>query len=243
MTLIGRYRHGHRAFTGELIDGEVHSLLGGKAYRLEDLRILPPCTPTKIVCVGCNYVEHAKELGERIPDEPVLFLKPPSSLIASGDGILYPGSSQRVDYEAELAVVIGRRTRHVTAEKAAEHILGYTCFNDVTARDLQAKDGQWTRSKGFDTFAPTGPHIVTDVDPRCLGISSRLNGEARQGSNTRDMIFDVYALVAFISGVMTLEAGDVIATGTPPGVGPMRPGDVVEVEVEGVGTLRNPVVS
>ncbi|BAI61623.1 fumarylacetoacetate hydrolase family protein [Methanocella paludicola SANAE] len=243
MTFIGRFRYHHRVFTGEVFEGKVHSTLGGKEYRLEDLKVLPPCTPTKIVCVGCNYVEHAKELNERIPEEPILFLKPPSSLLASGDGIVYPKQSQRVDYEAELAVVIGRRTRHVKADKAKSHIMGYTCFNDVTARDLQRKDIQWTRAKSFDTFSPVGPFIATDVDPLSIGIKSRLNGKIMQDSNTGDMIFNVYKLVEFISGVMTLEAGDVIATGTPPGVGPMKPGDVVEVEIESIGTLKNKVVS
>lgn len=243
MTFIGRFRYHHRVFTGEVLEGKVHSTLGGKEYRLEDLKVLPPCTPTKIVCVGCNYVEHAKELNERIPEEPILFLKPPSSLLASGDGIVYPKQSQRVDYEAELAVVIGRRTRHVKADKAKSHIMGYTCFNDVTARDLQRKDIQWTRAKSFDTFSPVGPFIATDVDPLSIGIKSRLNGKIMQDSNTGDMIFNVYKLVEFISGVMTLEAGDVIATGTPPGVGPMKPGDVIEVEIESIGTLKNKVVS
>ncbi|HTY90375.1 MAG TPA: fumarylacetoacetate hydrolase family protein [Methanocella sp.] len=243
MTFIGRFRYNHRVFTGEVIEGKVHSMLGGKEYKLDEVKILPPCTPSKIVCVGCNYVEHAKELNERIPEEPVLFLKPPSSLIANEENIVYPKQSQRVDYEAELAVVISRRTRHVKKEKAKDHILGYTCFNDVTARDLQRKDIQWTRAKSFDTFSPIGPFISTDIDPLSLNIKAKLNGEARQSSNTKDMIFNVYSLVEFISGVMTLEAGDVIATGTPPGVGPMKPGDTIEIEVENIGMLRNKVVS
>lgn len=243
MTFIGRFRYNHRVFSGEVIDGRVHSMLGGKEYRLEDLRILPPCMPTKIVCVGCNYVEHAKELNERIPEEPILFLKPPSSLIPSGDSIVYPKQSKRVDYEAELAVVISRRTRHVKAENAKDHIIGYTCFNDVTARDLQKKDIQWTRAKSFDTFSPVGPFISTDVDPLSLNIKAKLNGEIKQNSNTKDMIFNVYKLVEFISGVMTLEAGDIIATGTPPGVGPMKTGDIIEIEIDSIGTLRNKVAS
>lgn len=243
MTFIGRFRHHHRVFSGEVIGDTVHATIGGKEYKLADLRVLPPCTPTKIVCVGCNYVEHAKELNERIPDEPVLFIKPPSSLLASGENIVYPPSSKRVDYEAELAIIIGRRARHVTAEKAKSYILGYTCFNDVTARDLQRKDIQWTRAKSFDTFAPAGPFIATDVDPLHLNIRSRLNGVTKQDSNTSDMIFNVFQLVAFISGVMTLEAGDIIATGTPPGVGPMEPGDTVEVEIDDIGTLKNHIVS
>jgi 2-keto-4-pentenoate hydratase/2-oxohepta-3-ene-1,7-dioic acid hydratase in catechol pathway len=241
MTVIGRFRHQHIVFTGEVIDNTVHSMIGGREYRMEDLNVMPPCMPTKIVCVGCNYVEHARELNERIPDEPILFLKPPSGLLAHGGSIIYPKQSKQVDYEAELAVVIGRRTSNVKADKAEHHIMGYTCFNDVTARDLQRKDIQWTRSKSFDTFAPVGPFIVTDIDPKDLAIKARLNGQVKQSSSTKDMIFDVYRLVEFISGVMTLEMGDVIATGTPPGVGPMSVGDTIEVEIEGIGTLVNKV--
>ncbi len=243
MTTIGRFRHNHLVFTGEVIEDTIHSIIGGKEYGIDDVKILPPCTPTKIVCVGVNYAEHAKELNERTSDEPVLFLKPPSSLLAHGGAIIYPRQSQRVDYEAELAIVIGRRTRHVKAEKAEHYIMGYTCFNDVTARDLQRKDVQWTRAKSFDTFAPIGPFIATEVDPTKLNIRSRLNGAVKQSSNTSDMIFDAYKLVEFISGVMTLETGDVIATGTPPGVGPMCAGDTIEVEIEGVGTLKNKVAT
>jgi len=243
MTIIGRFRHKHLVFTGEVIDNTVHSMIGGREYRMEDVKIIPPCTPTKIVCVGNNYVEHARELNEHISDEPILFLKPPSSLLAHGEDIIYPKQSKQVDYEAELAIVIGRRTENVKADKAKHHIMGYTCFNDVTARDLQRKDIQWTRSKSFNTFAPIGPFIATDVDPTGLGIKARLNGQVKQSSNTRDMLFDVYRLVEFISGVMTLETGDIIATGTPPGVGPMSIGDTIEVEVEGVGTLMNKVVA
>ena len=243
MTLIGRFRLNHRVFTGEVMDGKVFSMLGSKEYDLADLKVLPPCTPTKIVCVGKNYAEHAKEMNSDIPEEPILFIKPPSSLLASGENIVYPKQSQRVDYEAELAVVISRRTRHVKADKVKNHIAGYTCFNDVTARDLQKKDIQWTRAKGFDTFAPIGPFIVNDIDPAGLRIKSILNGEVKQDGNTKDMIFDVYTLIEFISGIMTLEAGDVIATGTPPGIGPMKPGDTIEVEIENIGTLKNHVVA
>jgi len=243
MTVIGRFRHKHLVFTGEVIDNTVHSMIGGREYKMEEVMIMPPCMPTKIVCVGCNYVEHAKELNERIPDEPILFLKPPSSLLAYGENIIYPKRSKQVDYEAELAIVIGRRTRNVKADQAKHHIMGYTCFNDVTARDIQRKDIQWTRAKSFDTFSPIGPFIATDIDPTSLNIKARLNGHVKQNSNTRDMIFGVYRLVEFISGVMTLETGDVIATGTPPGVGPMNVGDTIEVEVEGVGVLENKVAS
>ena len=241
MTILGRFRHNHRVFTGEVLDNKVHSMLGGREYAMDEVRILPPCTPTKLVCVGLNYSDHAKELNQQVPAEPVLFLKPLSSIIASGDHIIYPKQSKRVDYEAELGIVISRRTHQVSAEKAKEHILGYTCFNDVTARDLQPIDVQWTRAKSFDTFAPMGPYIVTDVDPSNLSVTSRLNGAVKQNGNTKNMIFDVYKLVEFISGIMTLETGDVIATGTPAGVGPMQKGDTIEIEIEKIGTLTNKV--
>ncbi len=241
MTILGRFRHNHRVFSGEIIDNKVHSTIGGKEYAIDEVKVLPPCTPTKLVCVGLNYTDHAKELNQQLPNEPVLFLKPISSVIASGDNIIYPKQSKRVDYEAELAIVIGRRTHHVTAEKAKDHILGYTCFNDVTARDLQPIDIQWTRAKSFDTFAPIGPFIATDIDPMNLAIKSKLNGKVKQDSNTKNMIFNAYQLVEFISGIMTLELGDVIATGTPAGVGPMQKGDTIEIEIEKIGTLTNKV--
>lgn len=241
MAIIGRFRHNHRVFSGEVIEGKVHSMLGGREYDMSEVKVLPPCTPTKIVCVGCNYVEHAKELNERIPDEPILFIKPPSSVLATGESIIYPEQAKQVDYEAELAVVIGKRTKNVKADKAKSHILGYTCFNDVTARDLQRKDIQWTRAKSFDTFSPIGPFIQTEVDPTNLNIKARLNGAVKQDSNTSDMIFNVYRLVEFVSSVMTLEMGDVIATGTPPGVGPMKRGDTIEVEIDNIGVLANKV--
>ncbi len=241
MTILGRFRHNHRVFSGEILDNKVHSTLGGKEYSIDEVKVLPPCTPTKLVCVGLNYTDHAKELGQQIPKEPVLFLKPISSVIADGDNIIYPKQSKRVDYEAELAIVIGRRTHHVKAEKAKDHILGYTCFNDVTARDLQPVDIQWTRAKSFDTFAPIGPFITTDIDPTNLAIKSKLNGTVKQDSNTKNMIFNAYQLVEFISDIMTLEMGDVIATGTPAGVGPMQKGDTIEIEIEKIGTLKNKV--
>lgn len=241
MTVLGRFRHNHRVFTGEVLDNKVHSMIGGKEYAMDAVKVLPPCTPTKIVCVGLNYSDHAKELNQKIPDEPVIFIKPTSSLLATGENIAYPAQSKRVDYEAELALVIGRRTKNIKAAKAKDHILGYTCFNDVTARDLQEIDGQWTRAKSFDTFSPVGPYIVTDIDPMSLNIKAKLNGQVKQDSNTKNMIFDVYKLVEFISGIMTLETGDIIATGTPPGVGPMKKGDVIEIELEKIGTLKNKV--
>jgi 2-keto-4-pentenoate hydratase/2-oxohepta-3-ene-1,7-dioic acid hydratase in catechol pathway len=242
MTIIGRFRHNHTDFVGEIIEGKVHSHIGGKEYAMDKVAVLPPSKPTKIVCVGLNYKDHAAEMNDRIPEEPVLFLKPPSSVLGHGGEIVYPKQSHQVDYEAELGIVIAKRARHVKAEHAHDYIQGYTCFNDVTARDLQKIDGQWTRAKSFDTFAPVGPFIVTDIDPRKLAIQSKLNGKVQQSSNTDNMIFDAFRLVEFISGVMTLEHGDVIATGTPAGVGPMNKGDIIEIEIEKVGTLRNKVV-
>ena len=242
MTVIGRFRQNHREFTGEVIEGKVYSHIGGKEYEMDSVKVLPPCKPTKIVCVGLNYKDHAAEMHEKIPDEPVLFLKPPSSLLGHSGEIVYPRQSHQVDYEAELGVVISKRARHVRAERAKEHILGYTCFNDVTARDLQKIDVQWTRAKSFDTFSPIGPFIVTDIDPRHLAIKSILNGKVQQSSNTDNMIFDPFQLVEFISGVMTLEPGDAIATGTPAGVGPMNKGDIIEIEIQKIGTLRNKVI-
>jgi 2-keto-4-pentenoate hydratase/2-oxohepta-3-ene-1,7-dioic acid hydratase in catechol pathway len=242
MTIIGRFRHNHTDFVGEIIEGKVHSHIGGKEYAMDKVAVLPPSKPTKIVCVGLNYKDHAAEMNDRIPEEPVLFLKPPSSVLGHGGEIVYPKQSHQVDYEAELGIVIAKRARHVKAEHANDYIQGYTCFNDVTARDLQKIDGQWTRAKSFDTFAPVGPFIVTDIDPRKLAIQSKLNGKVQQSSNTDNMIFDAFRLVEFISGVMTLEHVDVIATGTPAGVGPMNKGDIIEIEIEKVGTLRNKVV-
>jgi 2-keto-4-pentenoate hydratase/2-oxohepta-3-ene-1,7-dioic acid hydratase in catechol pathway len=214
----------------------------GEIASLPAVKLLAPCEPTKIVALGLNYRDHAAEFGHPIPDEPLIFLKPSTAVIGPDQDIIYPARSRRVDYEAELAVVIGRTCRNVREEDFRDYVLGYTAINDVTARDLQKKDGQFTRSKSFDTFAPVGPWIETDIpDPDNLTVEAYLNGERRQHSNTRNLVFPVAALVAFISSVMTLLPGDVIATGTPAGVGPMRPGDVVEIRVEGVGALRNRV--
>ncbi len=199
--------------------------------------------PSKIVCIGQNYRAHIAEMGKTVPEEPLLFLKPPSAVIADGMPIERPGGYERVDYEGELGVVIGRRAHRVTREQALEHVHGYVCVNDVTVRDLQKKDGQWTRAKGFDTFCPIGPRIATGLDPAKLRITTRVNGVIKQDSSTSDLIFDVPTLIAFISRHMTLEEGDVISTGTPSGVGPLVPGDVVEVEIEGIGVLRNPVIA
>ncbi len=209
------------------------------------VRLLPPCAPTKIVCVGRNYPEHAKELGNEVPAEPLIFLKPPSSLIASGDAIVYPNISQRVDHEGELGVVIGRRGRNIAREDAMEYVAGFTCVNDVTARDLQRKDGQWTRGKGFDTFCAAGPSMVSRDDVRIadLRIITRVNGEVRQDGSAADMLFPVDVIISYVSAFMTLEPGDLIATGTPPGVGPIEPGSTVQVDIAGIGILENPVVS
>ncbi len=198
--------------------------------------------PSKIIGVGKNYRAHAAEMGsEQPPVQPLLFLKAPSALIADGETIVRPRGYERVDYEAELGVVIGRRAYRVSADDALDVVLGYTCVNDVTVRDLQQSDGQWTRAKGFDTFCPVGPCIRAGLDPSRLRVRSRVNGEARQDGSTADLIFSVPVLIEFITAVMTLEPGDIISTGTPAGVGPLRPGDRVEVEVEGVGVLGNPV--
>lgn len=209
---------------------------------LSAVKLLSPCAPGKIVCVGRNYAEHAREHNVDVPDVPMLFLKPPSSVIGPGGEILLPPQSEQVEHEAELAVVIGRRTRNATADEAMGCIFGYTIANDVTARDLQNRDGQWTRAKGFDTFCPLGPWIDTEVSPNDLRILCRVNGQIRQLGSTRDMVFSVPQLVAFISGIMTLEAGDVLLTGTPAGVGKIAAGDAVQVEIEGIGLLENPVV-
>ncbi len=208
--------------------------------------LLAPTQPSKIVCVGRNYREHAKELNHEIPTSPLIFLKPPSAVIAPGDEIRRPSAlSQRVDYEGELGVVIGKRCHAIGDEEdVRSYILGYTCVNDVTARDLQNKDGQWTRAKGFDTFCPIGPVVADGLDPwQGVRIETRLNGETRQSGTTADFIFPLDVILRYITSVMTLDPGDVIATGTPAGVGPMQPGDVVEVTVEGVGSLTNSVVN
>lgn len=197
--------------------------------------------PSKIVCVGRNYAAHARELGNEVPREPLLFFKPPSSLIGDGDVIVMPAVSQRVEYEAEVGVVIGKRARRISAADAVEHVRGYTCANDVTCRDLQKTDGQWARAKGFDTFCAVGPVVVGDLDWRRLEVIGRLNGEERQRAPTSEMIFGIPELIAYISRIMTLEAGDLILTGTPEGVGQLHSGDVVEVEIPGIGILRNPV--
>ncbi len=205
------------------------------------IRVLAPVLPSKVVAVGLNYRAHAEETGMSLPEEPMLFLKPTTSVIGPDEDIVMPPQSKRVDHEAELAVVVGKVARNVSEADAADAILGYTCANDVTARDLQAKDVQFTRAKGFDTFCPLGPHVVTDLDGGKLDLACRVNGEVRQQGNTSDLVFGPAALVAFVSSVMTLLPGDVILTGTPAGISPLTDGDVVEVEIAGIGVLSNPV--
>ena len=209
----------------------------------DDTHLLAPVFPTKVVCVGRNYAGHAAERGAEVPDEPVIFLKPATAVIGPGAAIVIPSEAREVHHEAELAIVVGRVARRVAAEDASEYILGYTAANDVSARDLQKKDGQWTRAKGFDTFCPLGPAVETEVDPLGLRISCSVNGELRQEASTEDMVFGVAEVFAFVTRVMTLLPGDVVLTGTPAGVGPIRPGDRVEVAIERIGSLLNPVVA
>ncbi len=208
---------------------------------LETVRILAPVQPSKIICVGRNYVAHAKEHQAEVPEYPLLFLKPPTSVISPGDVIILPPQSQQVEHEAELAIVIGKTGRWIPPEQATSIIFGYTIANDITARDLQMRDGQWTRSKGFDTFCPLGPWIETEFDPADAVITCYVNDDMRQMASTRDMVFSVRQLITFITSIMTLLPGDVILTGTPAGVGPLFPGDIVKVTIEGLGTLQNPV--
>jgi len=216
----------------------------GESIPLAQVRLLAPCEPTKIIALGLNYRDHAEEMRLALPEEPLIFMKPSTAVIGPEAAIVYPPQSRRVDYEAELGLVIGRKAYQVPESKAHDYILGYTCVNDVTARDLQKKDGQFTRSKSFDTFCPLGPWIETDPgDPHKVSVESYVNGQRRQHSHAGNLVFGVATLVSFISNIMTLLPGDVIATGTPSGVGPLQPGDVVEICLGGVGSLRNPVVS
>jgi 2-keto-4-pentenoate hydratase/2-oxohepta-3-ene-1,7-dioic acid hydratase in catechol pathway len=215
-----------------------------KTRAASQVRLLAPCQPSKIVCLGRNYRAHATELGNPVPQQPLIFLKAPSAIIGPGEAIVYPAQSQRVDYEGELAVIIGKRCRHIGAdEDPLGTVFGYTCLNDVTARDLQKVDGHFARAKGFDTFCPLGPVIETEIDPANLIVETYVNGERRQRGQTGDMIFPLDAIMRFLSGIMTLEPGDVIATGTPPGVGSLQVGDTAEVVIEGIGRLRNSVVA
>ncbi|PKN07420.1 MAG: hypothetical protein CVU73_11665 [Deltaproteobacteria bacterium HGW-Deltaproteobacteria-8] len=245
---IIRVRHKEQAFYAAIVSPESVRPLNREDGQpeeipLAELELLPLVRPSKIVCVGLNYLDHAHELGLAVPEEPILFLKPPSSVIGAGDTIVLPASCEQVDYEAELALVMGRTARFVAEENAAQHIFGYTCANDVTARDLQRKDGQWTRAKGFDTFCPVGPWIETDPgDLHDLALRTTVGGQVRQEGNTGSMIFPPHLLVSYISNIMTLLPGDVILTGTPAGIGPLKPGDEVSVEIDRVGFLLNPVI-
>jgi 2-keto-4-pentenoate hydratase/2-oxohepta-3-ene-1,7-dioic acid hydratase in catechol pathway len=251
-TRIIRYQANQAVAYGMVVDRLVHHLSpepwevlrpGPVVADLDEVTLLAPCLPSKIIAVGRNYAAHAAEHGAEVPAEPLIFLKPPSAVLGPGQAIVYPEHlSQHVDHEAELAVVIGRRARRVRREEALAYVFGYTCANDVTARDLQQRDGQWTRSKGFDTFCPLGPWIVTELDITDIAVRCRVNAELRQDGRTRDMVFGVDELIAYASAVMTLEPGDLILTGTPAGVGPILPGDRVAVEIEGIGTLENEVV-
>lgn len=249
---IVRYQEGTAVKWGAWEEGMIREMerdpygeirLTSRTKEEREVRLLAPCLPTKIVAIGLNYRDHAEEVKLEIPKEPVLFIKPSTSVIGPGEPIVFPKMARRVDYEAELAIVIKKRARHVTEEQAGDFILGYTCFNDVTARDLQPKNGQWTLAKSFDTFSPLGPWIVTDVDPSSLEIASYLNGQRRQFSNTRNLIFSCRQLVSYISQVMTLLPGDVIATGTPSGIGKMAIGDRIDIVIEKIGTLSNTLIA
>ena len=215
----------------------------GQSYPVADVRLLAPVLPTKVVAIGKNYADHAREMGGEPPDEPVIFLKPSTSVIGPGDPVARPVKlSERVDFEGELAVVIGRLCRDVPPERVSEVIFGYTCANDVTARDLQAKDGQWTRAKGVDTFCPLGPWIETGLDPSDLELTTTVNGEVKQHARTSQLLHDVTAVVCYVTSVMTLLPGDILLTGTPAGIGPLVHGDRVSVAIQGIGALTNPVV-
>ncbi|MGI5901900.1 MAG: fumarylacetoacetate hydrolase family protein [Desulfitobacteriia bacterium] len=217
--------------------------LSGEQFSINEVRFLAPVKPSKVLCIGLNYSDHAQELGLSVPEEPVLFMKPPTAVIGTDENIVYPTQSQNLHYEAELAIVIGKLAKNIKKGNAFNYIFGYTCSNDVTARDLQAKDGQWSRAKGFDTFCPLGPWIETEIrDPDNLEIKLMLNGKVRQHSNTKMLFFKCAELVEYLSSIMTLLPGDIILTGTPAGIGPMQPGDKVEVDIEGIGTLVNRVV-
>jgi 2-keto-4-pentenoate hydratase/2-oxohepta-3-ene-1,7-dioic acid hydratase in catechol pathway len=248
----GKVRTGY--FNGEeIIETPVHILDALSApeestqpkiqsYMMGEVQILPPVSPSKVICVGLNYRDHAGELNMDIPEEPIIFMKPPTGVIGHLEDIIYPTTSQEVDYEAEMAIVMSKKAKNVSADEAWDFIGGYTVLNDVTARDLQRKDGQWTRAKSFDTFCPIGPCIETELDPHNQDISLKLNGEIKQDSNTKNMIFGVHELVEFVSHIMTLNPGDVIATGTPPGVGQIQSDDMVQIQVDGIGILENRVI-
>jgi 2-keto-4-pentenoate hydratase/2-oxohepta-3-ene-1,7-dioic acid hydratase in catechol pathway len=233
-----------------LADGDTITLISDEPFAawepegllsLKEAHLLSPVVPTKVVCVGLNYKSHIAEMGAHLPAEPVIFLKPSTSVIGTGQPVPFPSFVGRVDHEAELGVVIGRRTHRAGVDEAASNVLGFTCGNDVTARDLQKRDGQWTRAKSFDGFCPIGPWVETDVDPSDLTIECFVNGERKQHAQTSDMLFNPFQLVSFASHIMTLVPGDVVLTGTPGGIGPLNLGDTVEVRIEGVGALINPI--
>lgn len=245
---IGRFSEGNSVFYGIVEDGMVHQVEGdifGVFHKtdikkpLESLKVLAPVMPSKAVCVGVNYKSHSEEMNHQLPSEPLLFIKPNSAVINPGEEIIRPAQSQRVDYEGELVVVLRKKAKDIDIKDVDDFVLGYTCGNDVTARDIQQKDGQWTRAKSFDTFLPFGPYIETDIDPDDLSLKTYLNGRVVQESRTSNLIFKAKELVAFISHCMTLYPGDIIMTGTPSGIGPMVSGDIVEVEIEGIGLLKN----
>jgi 2-keto-4-pentenoate hydratase/2-oxohepta-3-ene-1,7-dioic acid hydratase in catechol pathway len=230
----------NQSFVGNILGSPFGEFQRSEAnIPLDSVKLLAPIIPGKIICVGRNYAEHIKETSAEVPTTPLLFLKPSSAVIGPDQTIYLPPQSEQVDHEAELAIVIGKRGRWIQPSDAARHIFGYTVANDITARDLQRKDGQWTRSKGFDTFCPLGPWVETEINPADTLISCRVNGVLRQMASTRDMIFHTDQLIAYISSIMTLDAGDVILTGTPAGISPLHPNDVVEVTIDGIGTLRN----
>ncbi|AEH45555.1 5-carboxymethyl-2-hydroxymuconateDelta-isomerase [Thermodesulfatator indicus DSM 15286] len=245
---LGRVLYQRKVLSVLFSEDKVYPLVGsifdepkvnGKGISLLEVKILPPVTPSKIIALGLNYRDHARELNLPLPEEPLIFMKPPSAVIGPEENILLPPESKRVDYEAELAVVIGKKARRISPEEAMKVILGFTCFNDVTARDLQQKDAQWTRAKSFDTFAPIGPWVETELDLEKVRVRAYLNGELRQDSSLKELVFPVPQVVSFVSQIMTLYPGDVIATGTPPGIGPLSPGDVIDIEITGVGKLKN----
>lgn len=248
---IARFLYDNKEHCGILKNDRINIIKGSiydeykvtdEYINIDEVKLLAPCTPSKAVCVGLNYLDHATEMNLTIPEEPIIFIKPSTTLNNPDDGIKYPTISNNVHYEAELAIVIKKKAYKVSKENANDYILGYTCANDVTARDLQSKDGQWTRGKSFDTFLPLGPVIETDLDPNSANIKLYLNEEVCQSSNTKEFIFKVPKIIEFISQVMTLYPGDVILTGTPSGVGPMEVNDKVVVEIEGIGRLQNSIV-
>lgn len=246
---LARFLYNKKTFWGAIEDEDRITLLRKDPFEkiqlsrtkisLQNIHILAPATPTKVILAGLNYRDHARELGMKIPKEPIIFLKPPTSVIGFGSAIKYPKGMGRLDYEAELALIVKKQGRNIPLKKASSYILGYTCLNDVTARSLQKKDVQWTRAKSFDTFCPLGPWIETKVKPECLSIKSYLNGILKQNSSTSNFIFSVEKLVSFISSIMTILPGDIISTGTPPGVGALKVGDVIEVAIQHIGVLKN----